>query len=177
MTLRIPLSLASLAIVASSFGWGALGHRQVADIAWCKLTRETKVKIANILMFGDTVTNRDKDQPFSVPNQTVTDEFLEKTVRPIFDDSATWPDAIKGGKSKFFEDKITADNAASPGVKGTGGEETRCKTWHYYDMPIAPKDFTGPTEARESNAIRALALIQKDLEDQIRVNQPDERMQ
>lgn len=181
MNLRLPLSLAPLALVACSYGWGALGHRQVADIAWSKLTREAKVNVAKILMFGDTVTSRDKDQPFSVPNKEITDEFLEKSVRPVFADSATWPDAIKGGKSKQFEDKIIADNLASPGVKppasGNSGEEVRCKTWHYYDLPIAPKDFTGPTEARESNAVRALALIQKDLEDQIRINQPDKRAQ
>lgn len=179
MNFRLPICLAPIAIVASAQAWGSLGHRQIADIAWSRLNHTAKVNIAKILIFGDTVMNRDKDQAFSIPNQPITDEFLEKTVRPIFDDCATWPDAIKGGKSKQFEAKITEDNLESPGVhppaSGTAGEEVRCKTWHYYDMPIAPKSATEPTNARESNAIRALALIQHDLENQVRANPTDKR--
>src|SRR4051812_33143752 len=115
--MRFPTGLLLFSLAtASAQAWGPVGHRQIADIAWAKLTRPTKVAIAKILMTGDTVAVRGKDQVYSVPNQEITDSFLEQTVRPIFDESANWCDAIKGGKSKLFEARIDADNVNSPGV-------------------------------------------------------------
>jgi len=163
MIARISLAAGSLCLVACSYGWGAVGHRQIADIAWTRLNHNAKVQIAQILMAGDTVTGRDRNQAFSVPKQEVTDAFLEQTVRPAFDDAANWCDAIKGGTSAIFEARITKDNADSPGVHpDQGGEDTRCKSWHYFDKPIATDPAAHP--ARDSNAIRAIGLEEQILE-------------
>jgi hypothetical protein len=178
MRLRTLLLFTPL-IAVSAQAWGPMGHRQVADIAWSQLKHETKVAIAKILMAGDTVTARGKEQAFSIPNQEITNAFLEQTVRPIFDESANWCDVIKGGKSALFEDRIVTDNANSPGVHppatGNAGEDTRCKSWHYYDKPIA-KDPAGH-EARESNAIRALGMEEEILAKEANATSPDRKNQ
>ncbi|HTQ10648.1 MAG TPA: S1/P1 nuclease [Fimbriimonadaceae bacterium] len=172
MVLRWTAAAASLLLVTCSYGWGALGHRQIADIAWTQLNHNAKVQIAKILMAGDSVSGRDGDRAFSVPKQEITDSFLEQTVRPAFDEAATWCDDIKGGKSSLFEDRITKDNAASPGVNpDSGGEDVRCKSWHYYDKPIAADPAAHP--ARDSNAIRAIGLEEKNLEADAKSADPD----
>ena len=107
------------------------------------------------------MTDRGRDIVFAVPSGDYSEEYLEKVVRPVFDNAATWADSQKYGKSKLFEERITKDNIDSPGInipkEGDPHEEVRCKTWHYYDMPIATGS-NKPKPARESNAIRALDL-------------------
>src|SRR5690349_463271 len=104
MRIRLPIFLASLAAVSAQ-AWGPVGHRQIADIAWSQLTPKAKRAVARILMSGDTVGGRNS-LVFSVTNQAITDDFLENTVRPVFDDAANWADAIKGGKSERFDGRI-----------------------------------------------------------------------
>lgn len=170
--------LTSLAAVSAQ-AWGPVGHKQIADIAWSQLKRDTKVAIAKILMAGDTVTARGKEQVFSVPNQDITDTFLEQSVRPVFDDSANWCDVIKGGKSASFEERIISDNSSSPGVHppatGNAGEETRCKSWHYFDKPIAGDPAAH--QARESNAIRAIGMEEAIMEQEAKSKMPDRKNQ
>lgn len=160
-----------------SQAWGPIGHRQIADIAWSQLSREAKVAITAILTSGDTVVDRGADNVYSVPSMAVTDEYLEKIVRPVFANSANWADTIKYGKSKLFEARIIEDNAESPGVKipaeGKPGEEDRCKTWHYYDKSLNAPAEKAENVARESNAVRALHLRMKEFEDNARSATPD----
>jgi hypothetical protein len=174
------LALAALAPVANA--WNATGHKQIADMAWCLLDRHTREAIAKIMLSGDTVHGRDGDISFVplAPTGTIATLYLETQVRPKFDLAATWPDQIKGGRSELFEAKINADNDASPGVKPpkgdplrARGEETRCKTWHYYDLPIF--DANPPHPARPSNADRALTLVAADFQKLARAQSADTR--
>lgn len=177
MNTRIFAALVAVGVAASSQAWNAIGHRQVADIAWSQLSSKSKLAIARILMAGDTVTDRGKDIVYSVPSGDMSDTYLEKVVRPIFANSANWADTMKYGKSKLFEDRISEDNLESPGIhiptEGNPGEEVRCKSWHYYDRPIKAGTDNGLHAARESNAIRAIALREKEFEDNSRASTPD----
>lgn len=167
----VPLFLASAA-----FGWDGTGHQQIADIAWARLSHKTRVEIAHILMIGDTVTRGRRSTSFGIPqtpDSGITDAFLEHTVRPAFRLAATWADDIKGGASAKYDARIDADNSASPGLNPppgdshrARGEDVRCKTWHYYDDPINAPGDTAAHPARQSNAVRALSIIEARLRQQ-----------
>ncbi len=175
-TLRTVATGASLLITALSLAWNGHGHQQVADIAWAKLSRAAKVDIALILGAADTTTGKDfrTGEPRTVKfgidlPVTITDDFLEKTVRPAFRLASTWPDEIKSNKSSLFESRIEELNTKFPGVNppagdhvGARGEEVRMKTWHYFDKPVLDK--TGKKVARPSNALVGLNWLRGDLE-------------
>jgi hypothetical protein len=121
-----------------AFGWGNDGHIQVADIAWTKLTPTAQAKIAKILAAGEP-----------------TFRPLDGNIRDAFGKSATFCDYMKGKTNTIFEDIIPGMNTKfEAGIEGTGNEGVRCKTWHYYDIPIK---FTGKEpQVRPSNAYVAL---------------------
>lgn len=147
-------------------------------MAWCLLKPQAKREIARIMLAGDSVMGRDENVKFAVPapEKSIDKNYLEKVVRPKFAIAATWPDQIKGGESFLFEERIKADNAASPGIKpDEGGEDVRCKTWHYYDVPIF--DSNPPHPPRESNAIYALDKVTSEFEKQQAQSTPDSRVQ
>jgi hypothetical protein len=185
MIFKRTLVLAIAAVSAVASAWNANGHKQIADIAWTRLSRNAKVEIAKMFIVGDSVGRGAVIDVYMVPAPGpggFSDEYLEKTVRPVFRNAATWADDIKGGNSSNFDARIEADNAASPGVHppeggSRRGEDNRCKTWHYYDDPInAPGDNT-PHPARESNAVRALGIVRPDFESQEKSAAPDRKEQ
>ena len=127
------------------FAWGADGHKQIADIAWTKLTPSAKAKLAKILDAGET--------SFRVVGGDVRDSFRS---------SSTFCDYMKGKTDTIYEDIIPSMNSRfNPNIASIGREGERCKTWHYYDVPIR---FTGKTpEIDPSNAAAAVNLAVSEL--------------
>lgn len=129
-----------------AMSWGGDGHAQIADIAWTKLTPKAQTSIAKILAAGEP-----KYRP------------LGGDVRLAFRDSANFADYIKGNQNTAFEDIIGVMNAQfMPNITSIGNEGVRCKTWHYYDVPIR---YQGATpEVLPSNALVALNTAISELE-------------
>jgi len=148
------LTFVALICAAFSHAWGGLGHQVVSDLAWTDLQPSVKREIAKILLAGDPTYRPAK------PTEGLTDDYLEKEVRPKFRQAALWPDDIKSPDrftSPQYDDWVKRFNRESPGtLPERGGEEILMKTWHYYDVPLF--DATGTKEARPSNAIRGLSM-------------------
>lgn len=127
------------------FAWGGDGHKQIADIAWTKLTPTAKAKLGKILEAGET--------SFRIVGGDVRDSFRN---------SATFCDYMKGKTDTIYEDIIPAMNSRfNPNIEAIGKEGVRCKTWHYYDIPIR---FTGKDPAVDkSNADAAVKLAISEL--------------
>ncbi len=127
------------------FAWGGDGHKQIADIAWTKLTPTAKAKLAKILDAGET--------SFRVVGGDVRDSFRN---------SSTFSDYMKGKMDTIYEDIIPGMNSRfNKNIESIGKEGIRCKTWHYYDIPIR---FTGKApEVDSSNAEVALKLAISEL--------------
>ena len=130
-----------------ALAWNAEGHRQVADIAWTRLTPKTKAAVMRILASADKQFAANTD---------------EKAARDAFRNLSVMPDVIKGDKGTAYEPYIDDFNRtwlSNPNPNDR--EQERCKTWHYYDVPIR---FTGKEPAvSESNALNAIAKAQSEL--------------
>lgn len=131
-----------------ALGWNADGHRQVADIAWTRLTPKAKAAILKILFRADA--------------QFAADGTDEQKSRDAFRNLSVMPDVIKGSKTTAYEPYIDGFNRTwLPNPDASDREQERCKTWHYYDLPIR---FSGRKPGvSESNAVNALALAQREL--------------
>jgi hypothetical protein len=149
--LRVLLVL--LAILALSntkaFAWDEIGHQQIADIAWTRLNDKAKKEIAAILMAGDA--------------QTKPASESDADVRAAFRKSASFPDFIKFTKTTIYEDILDSMNKTffvitPPNPKDN--EDNRCKTWHYFDVPIRDRGVHAP---KESNALHAIAKARYEL--------------
>jgi hypothetical protein len=135
---KLALALCFLPVV--TFAWSGDGHIQIADIAWTKLTPAAQARLTTILNAGEPTF-----RPF------------DKNTRNAFRQSANFADYIKGNKKSIYEDTIvTMNRRFEPEIESTGREGDRCKTWHYYDVPIRYKG-TMPS-IRPSNALVALNL-------------------
>lgn len=120
--------------------WSGDGHIQIADIAWTKLTPKAQQRVAEILAAGEP-----------------TFRPMNGNVRDAFGKAATWSDYIKGKNESIYDDLITTYNRKfEPNIESTGSEGVRCKTWHYYDIPIRYKG--AEPKVRPSNALVALNL-------------------
>jgi hypothetical protein len=129
--------------VSQSFAWGADGHIQVADIAWTKLTPAAKARLKDILNAGEP-------------------RFRNTDVRQAWRDASTFCDYMKGKTDTIFEDIIPGMNSwFNKDIESIGSEGVRCKTWHYYDIPIRYKGAKPAVDS--SNALVALNLAQKEL--------------
>ena len=139
------LPLLVVLVPSMLFAWGGDGHKQIADIAWTKLTPTAKAKLAKILDAGET--------SFHVVGGDVRDAFRS---------SSNFCDYIKGKTDTIYEDIIPSMNSRfNANIASIGREGERCKTWHYYDVPIR---FTGKTpEIDPSNAGAALNLAISEL--------------
>jgi len=143
--------------------WDAAGHRQIADIAWTKLTPRTKREVSLILMGGDPryrpTSNKDAD------------------TRDAFRKAAIFADAIKTDRETDYESIVSDMNARffkdGPPDR-TDREGDRCKTWHYYDTPLRDTEHHA---VRPSNGLRALTLAREQLEDIEQAADKDRRMQ
>jgi hypothetical protein len=152
----LPLLLAL--IPSAVFAWGGDGHSQIADIAWTKLTPAAKTKIAKILEAGEP-----KFRPTG------------GDARDAFRNSATFCDYMKGKTDTVYEDIIPAMNSRfNPNIASIGSEGSRCKTWHYYDVPIR---YTGKEPAVDSsNAYVAVNLAISELTKMNSNGIPDSKM-
>ncbi|MBL8060686.1 MAG: S1/P1 nuclease [Chthonomonas sp.] len=128
---------------AQAWAWGDLGHQTVSAIAWRRMDQATKVKIAQILMRGDSVDGQRNNETYTqklvvptIPESLLTTQFLDEFVQLVFVQSSTWPDEIKRGKSHNFDTFIDELNSIFPHDHIGETEKTRCKSWHYLDLPI-----------------------------------------
>lgn len=135
------LALTLCLLPSTLFAWSGDGHMQVADIAWTRLTPGVQAKLAKILAAGE---------PTFTP--------VDGNVRESFRKAGTWADFIKGTKPSVYENLITSYNRKfEPDIESTPGNEgVKCKTWHYYDVPIRYKGEE--PKVRPSNALNALNL-------------------
>lgn len=131
-----------------ALAWNAEGHRQIADIAWTRLTPTTKAAVMKILAQADP--------------KFAADGKDEAKAREAFRQLATMPDVIKGDKATTYEPFIDGFNKTwLPAPDPKNREEERSKTWHYYDVPIR---FTGAEpKVSESNALNAIGKAQSEL--------------
>lgn len=131
-----------------ALAWNAEGHRQIADIAWTKLSPKTKAAVMQILFKADA--------------KFAADGTDEKTSREAFRQLSVMPDVIKGDKETAYEPYIDAFNKTwLPTPDPKDREQERSKTWHYYDVPIR---FTGKEpKVSESNALSAIGKAQSEL--------------
>ena len=118
-TYVIMLALVWLGLANRALAWDAVGHLQVADIAWTKLNPRAKSEITAILLQGD---------PRFRP---VSDK--EADVREAFRKAATYADVIKGDRKTQYEDIIPQMNGlffilSKPDPANR--EDELCKTWH-----------------------------------------------
>ena len=139
MRFRSLRAIPILLLPTLAFAWNAEGHKQIADIAWAKLTPKTKTAVERILAKADPMFAADYGN--------------EKAARNAFRMLSTMPDVIKGNRNTAYESLVVSENGTW-NVEGAGREGDRCKTWHYYDLPIR---FTGAQPVvRDSNAVNAL---------------------
>ncbi len=141
---------ASLLVLAPTLAlaWNAEGHRQIADIAWTRLTPKTKAAVMRILVNADA--------------KFADNGVDEKTSRAAFRQLSVMPDVIKGDKETKYEPYIDAFNKTwLPNPDPKNREHERSKTWHYYDVPIR---FSGAEpKVDESNALNAITKAQSEL--------------
>ncbi len=143
--------------------WDAVGHMQIADIAWTKLSPHAKAEIIAILEAGDPA--------FRPASSSDADR------RAAFRKAATYPDVIKGDRTTQYESIIPEMNLTffkNQKIDPDNREDNTCKTWHYYDTPIRDK---GKHPAGESNAINAFKLAQEKLAVLEKGGTPDRKMQ
>ncbi len=139
MRLRSLFAIPLLLLPTLSLAWNAEGHKQIADIAWAKLTPKAKAAIERVLAQADPMFAADLGN--------------EQQARNAFRLLSTMPDVIKGNRNTAYEATVVAENTTWD-VSDAGREGDRCKTWHYYDLPIR---YTGPApKVRDSNAVNAL---------------------
>jgi hypothetical protein len=146
---RRALVTALIACSCFACAWDETGHKVVSRVAWDTLGKTDKGRAArdkfmNVLMKGD-------------------DAFLPQDLSDVeaFTDASTWADVIKRNYTSPFAslaDKLNDETYPIdfPG-RDKDGENNRCKTWHYFDVPLNLPAGTTPFD-RPSNAKKALDL-------------------
>jgi S1/P1 Nuclease len=132
-------TLVASALTGPALAWNSTGHEQIADIAWTRLTQQTKNRISAILLVAG-------DAPF---RQVGTSSAAG---RDAFRRASTFPDYIKTHSSSYNSVIPTYNNLWHPQTDPlvSPNEKVKCKSWHYYDTPIR---FSGPTPGvAQSNA-------------------------
>lgn len=132
-------------IPLTAYAWNADGHRQIADIAWTRLTPAVRARVTKILFGADPASGRR-------PTDT-----SDEAVRLAFRIAATFPDDIKRDQDFGYGPLIDSENQAFPVDLPAGSSEAvRCKTWHYYDTAIRLPAGMPPPPIDRSNALVAL---------------------
>jgi hypothetical protein len=149
-------------LTSTVHAWDDNGHRQIADIAWTKLTPKAKAQIGKILRAGEG-----RFQPFN---------GSEEEAREAFRSASTFADYIKFTRTTKYEPLIDGMNKLFQPVPDPNDSESElCKTWHYHDTPIR---FTGATPAiRESSALKAIPHAIKELKTSSTAPNPDRMRQ
>lgn len=129
------------ALAAPARAWWFEGHAQVADIAWTRLNPRAKTAIAEILRLGPEAYRPKSD--------------AEDDVRAAFAKASGFADDIKNDRQVppeystllpqmnrlFFDGDPPAND----------NEANRCKTWHYFDVPLnVPTGVTVPPRRTSS---------------------------
>jgi hypothetical protein len=137
------LAVSLFLIPLTAHAWDDNGHKQIADIAWTKLTPKAKLQITKILKEGEG-----RFQPFN---------SSEEEARDAFRTASTFSDYIKFTRTSKYEPLIDGMNKLfQPKPDPNDKESELCKTWHYYDTPIRVKPGTPAPVVSNSNAFTAM---------------------
>ena len=128
--------------IAPARAWFFEGHAQIADIAWTKLTPRARTAISEILRLG--------------PEAYRPKSEAEIDVRAAFAKAAGFADDIKNDRQVPIEyvvllpkmNQLFWENGVPP---ADDREANRCKTWHYFDVPLrVPTGLTIPPRRASS---------------------------
>lgn len=114
------------------FGWGAIGHMAVANVAYQKLSPAAKVRARDLLKLNPDYANWEKQIP--------TGTSAEDHDRMIFVMASVWADDIKG-EQQYSDDGTEGGNvpAGDASAKNVGYSDLlRHKYWHFVDVPFSP---------------------------------------
>jgi hypothetical protein len=137
------LAVSLLLLPLTTHAWDDNGHKQIADIAWTKLTPNAKLQIIKILKEGEG-----RFQPFN---------SSEEEARDAFRTASTFPDYIKFTRTSKYEPLIDGMNKLfQPNPDPSDNESELCKTWHYFDTPIRVKPGAIAPIVSHSNALTAM---------------------
>jgi len=126
---------------APVFGWFFEGHAQIADIAWTRLTPRARAAITDILKLGPQAYRPKSDS--------------EADVRAAFARASGFADDIKNDRQTPAEYSVLLPQMNRLFFDGeppaNDNEANRCKTWHYYDVPLRlPEGVTAPPRRTSS---------------------------
>lgn len=161
----------ALCLVTVASAWDDRGHRQIADICYTKLTPAAKTKLMAILSAGD------KEYAPTRTGDPNTDPAADSALRTAFQAASVWADAIKGnGYNGIYLDVITENNKRFSFLPDTSPREMeKCKTWHYYDVPIRFPALE--PKVSESNGVNAVNTAIAQLTTGAKSGTPDLKMQ
>lgn len=165
------LFVLAIGVVSSAHAWDDRGHRQIADIAYELLTPKAKQKLQAILMAGDA-----QFRP-SRTGDVTTDKAADSALRTAFQAASVWSDNIKAsGYNGDYLDELAKQNLRwSFEADVPEREREKCKTWHYYDVPIR---FKGQApKVSESNAVNATNFALAELAKGVKTGSPESKMQ
>ncbi len=123
------LALVILLTQAPAFGWNALGHKVIAEIAWQELNEDQRTEIVDILKrhprFGEDFVNQ-------MPAVDPPDQW-------IFQHAATWPDIARG-------------------IRGPDRDKFDKPIWHYVNFPLTIDGFPAPKLNLASDPARGKSI-------------------
>lgn len=135
---RFLFLLLLLALPPLAHAWNAAGHRIVAAIAWQQLSPTSRETIGTALA-------RHPDSPLWAERAKSND------ARPLFIESATWPDDIRHDP-RFYDESRDPPTPAIPGLVNTA----RHKHWHYVDLDAAGRVLAGELDRQIDRLARVL---------------------
>lgn len=121
---RLLATAAALCLAFPAVAWNNSGHWIVADIAYERLTPQTRVRVDELIRQHPDFDMLTRDAPVDSAAR----------LRYAFVYAAAWPDLIKND-SRFYDESLR-DAQPTPLLPGFPGM-MRHLTWHYHDIPIS----------------------------------------
>jgi len=137
------LSASTVLFAPSARAWDDFGHMEVATVAYKSLTRQTKKRVAELLLLNPRYPNW-------IVGARPTD-----TNRVAFMRAATWADSIKSDPLYGAADSQTATTAS----QNIGyADHLRHAYWHFVDQPFSP-DGTALPQPSTPNAATQIPIF------------------
>ena len=150
------LALTAISVALPAQAWFYEGHAQIADIAWTRLNPRAKTAVTAILRLG--------------PEAYRPKSEAEADVRAAFARASGFADDIKNDRQVPIEyvalmpqmNRLFWDGGVP---LANDSEANRCKTWHYFDVPLRVPPGVKIPPRRDSSILMALpyAVYQLDL--------------
>jgi hypothetical protein len=163
-SLRLAAStLLIIALDASAYGWGNVGHMAVASVAYQKLTPQARSRVDALVRLNPKF----REWQSLIPRRT----SAANRRMMLFMIAATWADQIKGDGEHRSDGTHGGNRPPNDGTaaQNTGYTDTAMhKYWHFVDEPFSP-DGTPLQEPPVPNAQTQIDLFRQVLAS----NQPD----